>query len=255
MMSWSSRGGFNPVGCFGVPMAIAACLWATVATAQDPGQGIASSEVHCILAPLLDTALSVSSREVVAERLVELGDFVDQGQVLLRFASGGLAARIERAKAELEYADRKSSRGARLSKVLTDVEKDELITDLAVKRAALRELELEALRFAIRAPHSGFIIETSVDVGEVVEDKPALRLVQIDQLRAEIDLPLAYLRDFEKGQTIQIASGEAEPRSAKVAFVDPVIDLASQSFRLHAEVDNSDLLWVAGSGCRVVAGQ
>jgi RND family efflux transporter MFP subunit len=207
---------------------------------------------RCLLAPWKDSALSSAGRERVSERLVTRGDVVRSGDVLLRFFAGGLAAQKERASAEAQLARLKLDRLERLSSVATPAELDEARIELLLRKADIRELALEAERFELRAPHDGVIIETPVDVGEVVEDGAAIRLVQISRLRAEFDLPLSYLGAFLPGQTIELANEIGQTRVARVVFVDPLIDIASRSFRLHAEVDNVEREWAAGALCRLV---
>ena len=206
---------------------------------------------YCLLSPIRDTALSIAGREVVSERLVDLGDQVMQGDVLMRFDSGGLEGRIKRGWIEQQAAERAQARAAQLSNVLTDQELDERLTELAVRTAALQELEMEALRFNLRAPHSGIVVGVVSNVGELIESQAAVRVVNLDELLASIDVPAARFGEFELDQIIMITSGGIDI-GAKVNFVDPLIDLASQSFRLHAVLPNAERLFVAGAVCSMI---
>ena len=239
MIFWLSRAAAKATLCLalGAPLA-----------AQDFGY----DAERCRLAPWKDSALSSAGRERVSEKLVSRGDEVRAGDVLLRFFAGGLAARQERASAEAQLARLKLDRLERLGSVATPAELDEARIELLLRKADIRELTLEAERFELRAPHDGVVIETPVDVGEVVEEGAALRLVQINRLRADFDLPLSYLGAFSPGQMIELADETGQTRAARVIFVDPLIDVASRSFRLHAEVDNAARDWVAGALCRLV---
>jgi multidrug efflux pump subunit AcrA (membrane-fusion protein) len=174
---------------------------------------------------------------------------VAQGEVLMRCDSGGLDGRIERGRVEQQAAERAQSRAAQLSNVLTDQELDERRTEFAVRSAALQELEMEASRFILRAPHSGIVVGVASNVGELVESQ--VRVVNLDELLVRIDMPAARIGEFELNQVITITSGELDA-DAKVNFVDPLIDLASQSFRLHAVLPNSEGHFVAGAVCSMV---
>ena len=242
MTFWLSRAAARAVLC------LALGAFASPLSAQD----FSYEAERCRLAPWKDSALSSAGRERVSERLVSRGDVVRAGDVLLRFFSGGLAARQERASAESQLAKLKLDRLKRLGSVVTPAELDEARIELLLREADMRELLLEAEGFELRAPHDGVVIETQVDVGEVVEDGAAIRLVQTSRLRAEFDLPLSYLGAFTPGQTIELADEAGQTRAARVIFVDPLIDVASRSFRLHAEVDNVARDWVAGALCRLV---
>lgn len=218
-------------------------------------QSFGSSELRCVLQPLRDTALSTSGREIVSERLVELGDAVAPGDVLVRFFSGGLFARIDRAQAELDLANRKQARAERLRNVMTAAEREVTQTEVLLRQADLNELQQDAARFELRAPHPGIVVETRVDVGEVAEDGPAIRLVQIDRLRAEFDLPIRYLGRFSVGARISIENEEQDRRNATVVFVDPLVDMASRSFRMLAVVENPQADWIAGTFCDLPASE
>lgn len=230
----------------------ALCIALGTFTAPLLAQDFSYEAERCRLAPWKDSALSSAGRERVSEKLVSRGDEVVAGDVLLRFFSGGLAAQQERASAEAQLAQLKLDRLERLGSVATPAELDEARIELLLRNAEIRELMLEAERFELRAPHDGVVIETPIDVGEAVEDGAALRLVQINRLRAEFDLPLSYLGVFAPGQMIELADETGQTRMARVIFVDPLIDVASRSFRLHAEVDNAARDWVAGALCRLV---
>ena len=216
----------------------------TVALAQ-------ASSGYCLLSPINDSELSIAGREIVSARLVDLGDQVMQGDLLMQFGAGGLDARIERARAEMEAAERSISRADTLTNVLTDQEIDERRTELAVRSAALRELEMELQRFELRATHDGVVVDVAANVGEVVDGESAVRVVRLDGLLVRIDMPAENIHDYEIGQTLRIVSNGMEA-TAEVSFVDPLIDLASQSFRLHAILPNNDGSFVAGAVCSLV---
>lgn len=212
-------------------------------------QSFGVSEARCVLKPFRDSALSSAGRELVTERLVSRGDRVETGDVLMRFFSGGIEGQRLRAEKELILAQQQLDRVTRLGSVVTASERAEAQMEVEMREADMLELSLEMARFEIRAPHPGIVLETPVSVGEALEDGPALRLVQVDQLRAEFDLPLGLLGQFADGDTIEVLDELDRSRGAQVVFVDPVVDLASRSFRMHAVLDNASEDWTAGSLC------
>lgn len=215
-------------------------------------QTFGAAEERCVLMPWRDTSLSSAGRELVTERLVSRGDRVEQGDVLIRFFEGGLEAKRQRALAELDLARLSLTRIERLDGVVTSAERDEAQVEVRLREADVRELSLEAERFVIRAPHNGIVIDTPVNVGEALDEDAAMRVVDVNRLRAEFDLPLRYLGVFERGDEIAVADESDRSRIGSVIFVDPVVDIASRSFRLHALIDNPGEDWIAGSLCSLV---
>ncbi len=226
-------------------------VFALAVTGQAASAQFAAEE-RCVLVPWRDTALSAAGRELVTERLVSRGDRVTEGDVLIRFFTGGIEAKRERAVAELELAELNLERMQRLGRVVTAAELDEAEIEVRLRAADIRELDLESERSQIRAPHDGMIIDTPVNVGEALDEGAVMRLVRVDRLRAEFDLPLRYLGVFERGDQIRVADETDRTRLAEVIFVDPVVDIASRSFRLHALLDNAGEDWIAGSLCSLV---
>ncbi|WP_173488005.1 MULTISPECIES: efflux RND transporter periplasmic adaptor subunit [unclassified Aliiroseovarius] len=204
-----------------------------------------------MLAPLNDTALGLPGRKILADKPADLGDAVKKGDVLLRFASGGLPAQIEEARAEMEYARSNVERAKELDRVLTRAERDERDTQFAVKSARLRQLELELSDHIIVAPHDGIVVDASLSVGEVSGDDPAMRLVFLETLRVEMDFPLTAFGQYRVGDTLSIAVDGVTQRDATITFVDPLIDLASRTFRVQAHLPNEDGKFTAGMECRM----
>ena len=204
---------------------------------------------YCQLAPITDTRVGFAGREIVREVVVELGQRVARDDVLVRLDPAGLPARLDRARAELRQAERAMDRANALEGVLVAEERDQRETDLAVRRATLREIELEMQRLTLRAPHGGVVVEIMAREGEILEDSIAMRIVELSRLLVEADLPLGRFRSFEPGDILRLASDTEGETEARITVVDPLADLASRSFRIQAELDNPDGLYTAGTTC------
>ena len=79
-----------------------------------------------------------------------------------------------------------------------------------------------------------------------------MRIVNLSQLLVEIDVPYDRFGQFEAGQEVSIRTESGAIVSATVAFADPIIDLASKSFRVHAVLENADREFVAGTSCTLI---
>jgi len=207
---------------------------------------------YCLLAPIKDTNLSFSGRELVKEVSVNLGHEVRAGEIVMRLDGAGMPARYMRSLAELQHAERAMDRANMLESVMVAEERDKREMELAVKAASAREMELELERLNLRAPHNGIVVSISVQEGEMLEDSAAVRIVDLSQLLVEIDIPADRFGEFDVGQEIQILIESGTVASATVVFADPIIDLASKSFRVNAVLENSERNFTAGNSCVLI---
>jgi len=207
---------------------------------------------YCLLAPIKDTNLSFSGRELVKEVTVQLGQEVHAGEIVMRLDGAGMPARYERTLAELQHAERGMLRADILGRVMIAEERDQREMELAVKAASAREMELELERLNLRAPHDGIVVLIAVREGEMLEDSAAMRVVNLSQLLVEIDVPSDRFGQFEVGQEIRIRTESGAVVSVTVVFADPIIDLASRSFRVNAVLENVDREFVAGTSCILI---
>lgn len=117
----------------------------------------------------------------------------------------------------------------------------------AVRDHEFQRLLLERLR--VRAPFTGYITETFKQPGETVQEAEAiLRIVALNPLDVSVDCPLSAARAIQVGSrvTVRPADTRWEPRTAEVVFASPVIDPASQTFKVKLRVDNRDGGWISG---------
>ncbi|MCH7527306.1 MAG: HlyD family efflux transporter periplasmic adaptor subunit [Planctomycetes bacterium] len=144
------------------------------------------------------------------------------------------------AKTECELADSVSA------KELTNAKRELVITrgqrDIAGD-------ELDAC--TIRAPFGGRVARLLVHEHEFVErGTPLMETVDDHVLLAKFLLPSALFRSVHKGQELNLFVIEAsETVVAKVSHISAVLDPASVTFEVHAEVDNTERnLWAGMNG-------
>ena len=128
---------------------------------------------------------------------------------------------------------------------LVDRERSQLVR--AQKAAETAAAQLES--YIIRAPFSGIITEQHVSIGNMVElGRPIFSIVAADSLKVELNLPLQLFGKLKDGEVYEMAAGVPVSKSikAKLKFVSPVIDSASQSFRCVFTIDNKETSLPAG---------
>ena len=219
---------------------------------------------------------------VVEQVLVERSGLVHRGDPLVRLESSVEQAALKRAQAtasvegeirteeaRLTHAKRQHGRIAELfkSEAISAEKRDEAATEVTLSTARLKKARedkevarLEAARTqalidqrTIKSPIDGVVLERLVAPGEFVDDKPLLRLADLDPLRVEVILPAALFRTIAPGMDAEVrADGpDAGSHQARVTIVDRVIDPASNTFGVRLELPNPDYRLPSGLKCTV----
>jgi RND family efflux transporter MFP subunit len=260
-------------------MFFAAALAASGATA-------AGQPLRCVIEPDQVTEIGTPVIGVIESIHVERGDTVRQGQLLAQLRSGverasvGAAearasadADVQAAAANYDFQRQKLARTEELMqkkfvsaqaldqvRAEASVAEQRLVQAREQKRVAKQELETAHAQLglrSIRAPFSGIVADRYVNVGERVEAKPMFRVARIDPLRVEIIAPAALYGSIAKGMPAQILPElpNAARVDGKVVLVDKMIDAASNTFRVRAELPNAGGAVPSGSRCKAeVAG-
>lgn len=230
---------------------------------------------------VFDAALSPQVSGIVASNLVEEGDWVEAGQLLVQFIDTIETLEVSRrklildSKVELEAADKRRAlleqdlqSTRKLFESSGTVSKDELdlkkleyeLADAELQRiqqTELREvveykiaLEQQAMRKLI-APAEGEVTRLLIDPGEYISsEQPLLRLVDTRKCTFISNLPAHQVGAVKKGQsyTLEFGPGEARIRlKGKAVFISPVTDAASGLRMVKLEFENPDLLVSPGT--------
>ncbi|TWT15497.1 efflux RND transporter periplasmic adaptor subunit [Reyranella sp. CPCC 100927] len=192
--------------------------------------------------------------ERIAEVLVEEGDAVVAGQVLVRLERDMLAAklrdaqsRVERARAaiaqqEAVYAETESSfrrvEGLRQVGAASAQQHDErraaflsaghaltvMRADLAQAEAQRVEAALRLDRTEIRAPADGIVSERLARGGALAGTEPLLRLIRNGEIELEADIPEADLPRIAVGQAVTVSvTGLSRTLACRVRLVGPKV--------------------------------
>ncbi len=192
--------------------------------------------------------VSVSSpvlQDVVKDMKVEEGDTVKQGDVLADLLNDREQLDVQRylnveKRAEYQYnamkalaATHDASQDALMEKQ-TDLQGAKLDYEMAVQ--ALDEK-------TIKSPLSGIVVKRYKEPGESVDRTEKLYdIVDIDQVYVQFYLNPSYMERLSVGDTVMVRfpalkQGQQQYK-AKVSFIDPRIDAASQLFRVKLLLDN-----------------
>lgn len=240
-------------------------------------------ELDCFIDPYMTVNLGSEVTGVLESIEVDRGDFVAKGQVLARIdtrveqATVNLIrtraeqnATIEAKKARLEFAKREHDRRDEIYQkgILPFKDMDDAITGLqiaerdyeqAAEEKKIAGLELQQAlavveRRIIRSTVDGVVVQRFLAPGELVnENKPIMKLAQIDPLNVEVIAPVSLFGSIKQG-----SHAEVRPESpvngtfvGTVKIVDRVIDAASGTFGVRIELPNKKFSIPAGLKCQV----
>jgi membrane fusion protein, heavy metal efflux system len=242
---------------------------------------LAINPLGCLIEPEQVAEVGSQVIGVTESVLVERGDFVKKGQVLATLRSDVERASVEVAKtrSQLEADVNTAEANFRLAQV-TEKRGEALVEKKFISQQALDKSHAETavaehkLAFtreqlklasgdlavaraqlglrAIRSPIDGIISDRYIWPGERVEEKPLFRVVKVNPLRVEIVAPVALFGTIDKNSLITITPDlpNLQPIIAKVILVDKLIDGASNTFRIRAEIPNPKFDIPSGLRCK-----
>lgn len=203
--------------------------------------------------------------------LVDIGDQVQQGQVVARLdpttfklafkrataALEGAEAAVARAKALFERAEKDYRRASELlaERVIPQSRFDAVEAGYKSARQALSAAKAQYNRAkaalatarknsqdtSICSPITGIVVQRNVEVGQsVAPGPPIMRIVDQSFLKVDTDLPESDFRRVSLG-TLALINVDALPRrdlEGQVVVVNPMVNPQTRTFRLRIMVPN-----------------
>ncbi len=244
-----------------------------------------AQNLDCLIQPHQIVQVGSAVPGVIERILAERGDIVKQGQILVQLQSSveraNLALAQSRAKiqGEVSAAEQSSDFAVREHRRASELAQKNFVSQNYVDKAATeaqvagskvtqakerksvagQELEVAQAQLAMRtikSPISGVVTDRFMASGELVEDKPLLRIAQVDPLRVEVVVPASVYGQLQRGMqaTVLPEFANAKSRPALVSIVDKVVDPASNTFRVRLEMPNPLNDIPAGLRCKVDLG-
>ena len=216
--------------------------------------------------------LNVAEGDVVsADTVLALIDNrVAVASVIAAQSSADRQAMLNSANAKVALAEQFLNRiqQAASKKAASGLEVDEASSRLAEAKAALQEgqesqrdaisrLKIEQARldtYEVRAPFNGTVIKVYPHLGETVSrGAPIIKIADINHLRAELYVPLSLVSSQHIGELVELRADlpNRPLLEAKIVFIAPLIDAATQTIRIVVEIDNTKNQLPAGFAVRL----
>lgn len=202
------------------------------------GSGVALSTVS--VAPY--------SSGTIRQFLVSAGSQVEKNQIIAELDAETEEIAVQKAQVALQDAEITQKRMTTLRASNTTTQVQVVAADLALSNArlALKDAELALSRRSVKAPIAGIIGILPVDAGNYVTAGTSIASID-DRTKLLIDIwvPERFSPQLSVGQNVS-AEATALPGKifqGKISAVDNMIDPASRTLRVRAEITNpSDVL-------------
>jgi membrane fusion protein (multidrug efflux system) len=177
---------------------------------------------------------------VARELLREEGDAIAADETLLLLEDDEARLRVAQAEANLKTARAEHDRAEQMEKsgLLSAGEFETNVNALRVREAELELAKLQLSYTRVRSPIEGRVVRRFVDLGaNVVPGMPLFEVMDVTPLLARVHIPAKRMGFIATGQTMEVRlEGTAEPLTAAVSLVSPIVDPATGTVKVTAEV-------------------
>lgn len=223
--------------------------------------GATRGSLRGVLLPAHDLQLSSRATGVIEKFGAEEGQPIKPGDLLVQLNSDIERAEVARAEAILESTNAEWEHTRRELERKTELRKDAIGSEkefedsryahqiaTARRKQAQADLDASQARFkerSIFAPIPGLLFKRSRAVGEAVERlETVVRVIDASKLILVVYAGPELLGKFAVDTTARISIDTGPARGtqveARVAFIDPVLDPESGTFRIRLQVDPTD---------------
>jgi membrane fusion protein (multidrug efflux system) len=178
---------------------------------------------------------------LVRDLLVEEGDQVRKGQVLVRLQDEEQRNALSKTRNELAKAEREYKRQQRLhaESLISEEEFNNATFELDQLRIAVQDAERELSYTEVKAPISGTITQRMVNLGDQVQiGQHLFDIIDFNSLVALIYVPEKHLPELNPGQTARLsarATGGDDYRG-RVKRIAPIVDSRSGTVKVTIDV-------------------
>ena len=175
---------------------------------------------------------------------VKDGDYVRKGQLLGLIDDGGVGSQLEQLKAQAQLAETTFERQKRLweQKIGSEIQYLQAKTNYEATKNAVAQAQSQLGKSTLRAPFSGIIDEVIQEQGTVVNPvsgQPVFRIVNLNNMYIEVDVPENYLGDITTGKDVKVyfpALGDSVTTQVRQTgnFINPT----NRSFSVEMEIPN-----------------
>ena len=173
-----------------------------------------------------------------------LGDTVRAGELIAELDVRENAARVEKAAASVEEAERDWKRVSSLfdAKSATRSERDAAESRVRVARAALAEAQANLDYMRIVAPFDGVVTRKWAEAGDLATPgKPLVEIENLSVLQVEIDIPESLSARVKLHSKLSILGDRGIKTAGVITELSPAVDPATRTRRAKIETKEGSL--------------
>lgn len=209
-----------------------------------------------VVEPYEDVWIKAEVSGQVVEVLVQEGETVKEGQVLIQLDDRDYKARLSRIEANYQLAKLEYERTSALvrKKVMSPAELDKISAQLKGLEAQVNEVQLALSRTQIVSPLCCLLNETKANRGDFVGvGDPVARILQLDPVKVTVGVPesdVAAVFDLTEAEVIIEALNKRSVKGTKV-FLSRMPRTLARLYDLELGVPNPDGKILPGMFVRV----
>lgn len=176
---------------------------------------------------------------------VKEGQQVTKGQTLAKIDDGGLSQQVAQLQIQADLAKTTFERQKRLwdQNIGSEIQYLQAKSSYESQQKAVIQLQQQIARTLVKAPFTGTIDDVITEQGSVVApgQTALFRIVNLDDMYIETDVPESYITSVVEGKTVQVdfpilgTTIDAQIRQAG-SFINP----ANRTFKVEVAIPNKD---------------
>lgn len=182
---------------------------------------------------------------VLTRVYVKEGQKVSKGQLLASIDDGGLSQQLSQMQIQADLAKTTFERQERLwnQKIGSEIQYLQAKSNYEAQERAIGQMRQQIAKTNVRAPFSGTIDDVITEQGSMVMpgQSQLFRIVNLDEMYVETDVPERYISDVTEGKMVQVDFPIlGKTMDAKVRQAGDFINPANRTFRVEIAIENKD---------------
>lgn len=176
---------------------------------------------------------------------VQEGQRVKKGQILAKIDDGGLSQQLAQLQIQADLAKTTFERQERLWKenIGSEIQYLQAKSSYERQQQAVNQLKSQLAKTNVTAPFSGVIDDVITDQGSVVSPgmSQLMRIVNLDNMYIETDVPESYITSVTEGKTVKIDFPVlGKTIEGKIRQAGNFINPGNRTFKVEIAVPNTD---------------
>lgn len=198
-----------------------------------------------VVLPSREVNLGITTGGKVTAILVDKGDRVKKGQVLLETDDVICLAQFELAQASLEFQEHEYERNEKLyhEGTISEANFDAARLALAQVKSSYAMAKKNYNETRLKAPFGGTVTMRNVEVGDILAPgSPAFRIIDMGTVKIQAGIPEKFINDFNEGNKVFITLDALPGRVFEgiINFIGPEANTQVRTFPAEMVVENRD---------------